>query len=123
MVLGLGGGCLELDPIEVAPLDALVDGTAFPAFRMIQEKKSMFKQWNMLLIILTYSLVIPGTFLARTGVLSSIHAFSQSSMSGFLCIFIGLTLIISIALLTYRWRDLKAEVEMSSWLSREALSC
>ncbi|HEY5157392.1 MAG TPA: cytochrome c biogenesis protein CcsA, partial [Anaerolineales bacterium] len=119
-VLGWGG-FWNWDPIEVAPLMPWLTGTAFLHSVMIQEKKGMFKQWNMLLIILTYSLVILGTFLARTGVLSSIHAFSQSSIGPVFFVFIGLTLIISIALLIYRWKDLKAEVEMSSWFSREAL--
>ena len=119
-VLGWGG-FWNWDPIEVAPLLPWLTGTAFLHSVMIQEKKGMFKQWNMLLIILTYSLVILGTFLARTGVLSSIHAFSQSSIGPVFFVFIGLTMIISIALLIYRWKDLKAEVEMSSWFSREAL--
>jgi cytochrome c-type biogenesis protein CcmF len=96
-------------------------GTAFLHSVMIQEKKGMFKQWNMLLIILTYSLVIFGTFLTRSGVLSSIHAFSQSEIGPAFFVFIGSTFVISIALMIYRWKDLKADVEMRSWFSREAL--
>lgn len=82
----------------------------------------MFKQWNMLLIILTYSLVIFGTFLTRSGVLSSVHAFAQSAIGPMFFGFIGITFAISIALLISRWKDLRAEVEMSSFFSREALS-
>lgn len=81
----------------------------------------MFKQWNMLLVILTYSLVIFGTFLTRSGVLSSVHAFSQSAIGPMFFAYIGITFVISVALLIYRWKDLRAEVEMSSWVSREAL--
>jgi len=75
----------------------------------------------MLLIILTYSLVIFGTFLTRSGVLSSVHAFAQSAIGPMFFIFIGATFIISIALLIYRWGSLRGEVVMKSLLSREAL--
>jgi cytochrome c-type biogenesis protein CcmF len=88
---------------------------------MIQEKRGMFKQWNMLLIILTYALVIFGTFLTRSGVLSSVHAFSESAIGPMFFVFIGVTFVTSVALLIYRWKDLKAEVEMHSLFSREAL--
>jgi cytochrome c-type biogenesis protein CcmF len=96
-------------------------GTPFLHSVMIQEKRGMLKQWNMLLIILTYSLVIFGTFLTRSGVLSSVHAFAQSAIGPMFFIFIGVTFIISMSLLIYRWSDLRAEVEMKSLLSREAL--
>jgi cytochrome c-type biogenesis protein CcmF len=96
-------------------------GTPFLHSVIIQEKRGMLKQWNMLLIILTYSLVIFGTFLTRSGVLSSVHAFSESAFSPIFFIFIGLTFAISIGLLIYRWGDLRAEGEMKSLLSREAL--
>jgi len=88
---------------------------------MIQEKRGMLKQWNMLLIILTYSLVIFGTFLTRTGVLSSVHAFAQSAIGPAFFAFIGVTFVVSVALLIYRWPDLRGETEMKSMLSREAL--
>jgi cytochrome c-type biogenesis protein CcmF len=88
---------------------------------MIQEKRGMFKHWNMLLIILTYDLVIFGTFLTRSGVLSSVHAFAESAIGPLFFVFIGLTLITSIALIFYRWDMLKSETKMTSLLSREAL--
>jgi cytochrome c-type biogenesis protein CcmF len=75
----------------------------------------------MILIILTYALVIFGTFLTRSGVLSSVHAFAQSAIGPAFFIFIGFTFITSIALLIYRWPDLHGETEMKSVLSREAL--
>jgi cytochrome c-type biogenesis protein CcmF len=74
----------------------------------------------MLLIIFTYSLVIFGTFLTRSGVLSSVHAFAQSAIGPMFFAFIGITFITSTALLIYRWKDLKAEMEMTSVFSREA---
>lgn len=81
----------------------------------------MLKHWNMLLIILTYALVIFGTFLTRSGVLSSVHAFAQSAIGPLFFSFIGLTLITSVALLIHRWGKLKSETQMTSMLSREAL--
>jgi cytochrome c-type biogenesis protein CcmF len=88
---------------------------------MIQEKRGLFKHWNMLLIILTYALVVFGTFLTRSGVLSSVHAFAQSAIGPLFFIFIGLTLITSVALLIHRWESLRSETQMTSMLSREAL--
>jgi cytochrome c-type biogenesis protein CcmF len=119
-VLGWGG-YWGWDPVEIAALMPWLAGTPFLHSVMIQEKRGMLKQWNMLLIILTYSLVIFGTFLTRSGVLSSVHAFAQSAIGPMFFIFIGVTFIISMSLLIYRWSDLRAEVEMKSLLSREAL--
>jgi cytochrome c-type biogenesis protein CcmF len=81
----------------------------------------MLKHWNMLLIILTYDLVIFGTFLTRSGVLSSVHSFAQSAIGPLFFAFIGFTLITSVALIIYRWSSLRSETEMTSMLSREAL--
>ena len=119
-VLGWGG-YWGWDPVEIAALMPWLAGTPFLHSVMIQEKRGMLKQWNMLLIILTYSLVIFGTFLTRSGVLSSVHAFAQSAIGPMFFIFIGVTFVISISLLIRRWSDLRAEVEMKSLLSREAL--
>ena len=119
-VLGWGG-FWGWDPVEIAALMPWLTGTAFLHSVMIQEKRGMLKQWNMLLIILTYSLVIFGTFLTRTGVLSSVHAFAQSAIGPAFFAFIGVTFVVSIALLIYRWPDLRGETEMKSMLSREAL--
>jgi cytochrome c-type biogenesis protein CcmF len=119
-VLGWGG-YWGWDPVEIAAFMPWLTGTAFLHSVMIQEKRGMFKHWNMLLIILTYSLVIFGTFLTRSGVLSSVHAFAQSAIGPLFFTFIGLSLITSVALLIYRWEGLKSETTMTSMLSREAL--
>jgi cytochrome c-type biogenesis protein CcmF len=119
-VLGWGG-YWAWDPVEISALMPWLTGTAFLHSVMIQEKRGMFKQWNMLLIILTYALVIFGTFLTRSGVLSSVHAFAQSAIGPMFFAFIGITFVTSVALLIFRWKDLRAEVEMSSLFSREAL--
>ncbi len=119
-VLGWGG-FWGWDPVEIAALMPWLTGTAFLHSVMIQEKRGMLKHWNMLLVILTYDLVIFGTFLTRSGVLSSVHAFAQSAIGPLFFGFIGFTLITSVALLIYRWGSLRSETEMTSMLSREAL--
>ncbi len=119
-VLGWGG-YWGWDPVEIAALMPWLTGTAFLHSVMIQEKRGMLKHWNMILIILTYDLVLFGTFLTRSGVLSSVHAFAESEIGPMFFIFIGFTFVVSIALLIYRWGDLKSETEMKSMLSREAL--
>jgi cytochrome c-type biogenesis protein CcmF len=119
-VLGWGG-YWGWDPVEIAAFMPWLTGTAFLHSVMIQEKRGMLKHWNMILIILTYDLVIFGTFLTRSGVLSSVHAFAQSSIGPAFFAFIGLTFIISLSLLLRRWNELKSETEMTSLLSREAL--
>jgi cytochrome c-type biogenesis protein CcmF len=119
-VLGWGG-FWGWDPVEIAALMPWLTGTAFLHSVMIQEKRGLLKQWNMILIILTYALVIFGTFLTRSGVLSSVHAFAQSAIGPAFFAFIGITFITSIALLIRRWPELHAETELKSMLSREAL--
>lgn len=119
-VLGWGG-YWGWDPVEISALMPWLTGTAFLHSVMIQEKKGMLKHWNMILIILTFDLVIFGTFLTRSGVLSSVHAFAQSEIGPLFFVFIGFTFVVSIAMLIYRWGDLRAETEMNSMLSREAL--
>ena len=119
-VLGWGG-YWGWDPVEIAAFMPWLTGTAFLHSVMIQEKRGMLKHWNMVLIILTYDLVIFGTFLTRSGVLSSVHAFAQSAIGPLFFVFIGLTFIVSVALLLKRWGELKSEGEMTSMFSREAL--
>ena len=119
-VLGWGG-YWGWDPVEIAAFMPWLTGTAFLHSVMIQEKRGMLKHWNMLLVILTYDLVIFGTFLTRSGVLSSVHSFAQSAIGPLFFAFIGFTLIASVALIIYRWSSLRSETEMTSMLSREAL--
>ena len=119
-VLGWGG-YWGWDPVEIAAFMPWLTGTAFLHSVMIQEKRGMLKHWNMLLIILTYDLVIFGTFLTRSGVLSSVHAFAQSAIGPMFMGFVALTLVSSIGLIIYRWDSLRSETQMTSLLSREAL--
>lgn len=119
-VLGWGG-YWGWDPVEIAAFMPWLTGTAFLHSVMVQEKKGMLKQWNMVLIVLTYALVIFGTFLTRSGVLSSVHSFAQSAIGPLFFAFIGITLIASVSLLIQRWEALKGENRLSSLLSRESL--
>lgn len=119
-VLGWGG-YWGWDPVEIAAFMPWLTGTAFLHSVMIQEKRGLFKRWNMVLIILTYSLVIFGTFLTRSGVLSSVHAFAQSAVGPLFFGFIGLTFVITLGLLLWRWNSLASEGQMTSLLSRESL--
>ncbi len=119
-VLGWGG-YWGWDPVEIAAFMPWLTGTAFLHSVMIQEKRGLLKHWNMVLVILTYDLVIFGTFLTRSGVLSSVHSFAQSAIGPAFFGFIALTFIASVGLLTRRWNELKAEGQMTSLLSREAL--
>ncbi len=119
-VLGWGG-YWGWDPVEIAAFMPWLTGTAFLHSVMIEEKRGMLKHWNMVLIILTYSLVIFGTFLTRSGVLSSVHAFAQSAIGPLFFAFIGITFVISLTLMLRRWDEFKSEAHLTSMLSREAL--
>jgi len=118
-VLGWGG-YWGWDPVEIAAFMPWLTGTAFLHSVMVQEKRGMLKRWNMVLIILTYALVIFGTFLTRSGVLSSVHAFAQSAIGPLFFAFIGITTVTSLSLLMHRWADLRSENQLNSFLSRES---
>ena len=117
-VLGWGG-YWGWDPVENAALMPWLTATPFLHSVMIQEKRGMLKRWNMFLVILTYDLMIFGTFLVRSGVLSSVHSFAQSAIGPLFFTFIALTFVASIYLLSRRWNELHTETQMTSWFSRE----
>jgi len=118
-VLGWGG-FWGWDPVENAALMPWLTGTAFLHSSMIQEKRGMLKRWNMILIILTYSLVIFGTFLTRSGVLSSVHSFAQSAIGPAFFAFIAFTFMASLILLAREWEHLQDENQLEGMLSRES---
>lgn len=119
-VLGWGG-FWGWDPVENAMLMPWLTGTAFVHSAMIQEKRGMLKVWNMILIILTYSLVIFGTFITRTGLVSSVHAFAKSALGPAFFVFIGITFLASMGLLFRRLDILRADHELEGLLSRESV--
>jgi cytochrome c-type biogenesis protein CcmF len=118
-VLGWGG-YWGWDPVENASLMPWLAGTAFLHSVMIQEKMRMFKMWNVFLIVLTYCLVILGTFIVRSGVISSVHSFAQSAIGPFFFGFIVIMFLFSAYWITVRRESLRAENHLVSYLSREA---
>jgi cytochrome c-type biogenesis protein CcmF len=118
-VLGWGG-YWAWDPVENASFMPWLAGTAFLHSVMIQEKRDMFKAWNMFLIILTYCLVIYGTFIVRSGVISSVHSFAQSAVGPMFFAFIAIMFIFSAYWVTKRRDQLASKNHLDSLLSREA---
>ena len=119
-VLGWGG-FWGWDPVENAMLMPWLTGTAFLHSVMMTEKRGMLKKWNMVLIILTYSLSLFGTFITRTGVISSVHAFAKTALGPAFFAFIGVTFLGSVTILYLRWDTLKSEHSLESFISREAV--
>jgi cytochrome c-type biogenesis protein CcmF len=118
-VLGWGG-YWAWDPVENAAFMPWLTGTAFLHSVMIQERRRMLKLWNLSLVILTFGLTMFGTFLTRSGVIASVHAFTQGSIGVFFLAFLGLTLVTAFGLLAWRWDLLRADGELDSVLSRES---
>ena len=118
-VLGWGG-YWGWDPVENASLIPWLVGTAYLHSVMMQESRGMLKRWNMALIILTFALVIEGTFLTRSGVLSSVHSFAQSAIGPLFLGFIAIMFAISFYLFIDRWNDLRSDHQLDSLVSRES---
>jgi cytochrome c-type biogenesis protein CcmF len=118
-VLGWGG-YWAWDPVENAAFMPWLTGTAFLHSVMIQERRRMLKLWNIGLVILTFSLTLFGTFLTRSGVIASVHAFTQGSIGAFFLAFLSLVVLTALALLAWRWDALAAEGELDSVVSRES---
>ncbi len=114
------GGYWAWDPVENAAFMPWLAATAFIHSVMIQEKKGMLKKWNMALIILTFFLAIFGTFITRSGIISSVHSFAQSDIGPLFLGFIAFILLFSFGMFLYRIKDLEAENRFDSILSRES---
>src|SRR3989440_1497552 len=128
IVLGAGwayhvlgwGGYWNWDAVENASLLPWLAGTAFLHSVMMQEKKGMMKVWNIVLVSATFFLCIFGTFLTRSGVVSSVHAFAQSPIGKFFVWFLALGIALTIFLILDRLEYLKSESELESVISRES---
>ncbi len=114
------GGYYAWDPVENAALMPWLAATAFLHSVMVQEKKGMLKVWNMLLVILAFTLSLFGTFLTRSGVLNSIHSFTESSIGPWFLGFICFVVASSLALLFKRLPLLRSKTKLESLVSREA---
>lgn len=118
-VLGWGG-YWGWDPVENASLLPWITATAFLHSVMMQEKKGMMKVWNMVLVSSTFFLCIFGTFLTRSGVVQSVHAFAQSSLGRYFVTFLAIGIAATLYLILNRLDYLKSEAQLESVLSRES---
>jgi cytochrome c-type biogenesis protein CcmF len=114
------GGYWAWDPVENASLMPWLASTAFLHSVMVQEKKGMLKIWNMVLVITAFTLSIFGTFLTRSGVVSSVHSFAQSPIGKYFVIFLAFQVAVSVAFLIYRRKELAPEAKLESFVSRES---
>src|SRR5437763_1329575 len=115
------GGYWAWDPVENAGLLPWFTATAFLHSVMVQERRSMLRVWNVTLVIVTFFLTIFGTFMTRSGVVSSVHAFGEDpALARMFTAFMIAILIFSFGLVIYRLPLLRARNELDSWVSREA---
>ncbi len=114
------GGYWGWDPVENASLMPWLTATAYLHSVMIQEKRGMLKVWNLVLVMLTFLLSILGTFITRSGIIQSVHAFGVSAMGPYFLVFMAATLLIFLWLVLSRLDDLKEENELDSLVSRES---
>ena len=114
------GGYFAWDPVENAALMPWLAATAFLHSVMIQEKRGMLKIWNVLLVVGAFALALFGTFLTRSGILSSIHSFTEGSIGPWFLAFIGLVIAGSTVLIVSRLPLLRSKTRLESPVSREA---
>jgi cytochrome c-type biogenesis protein CcmF len=115
------GGYWAWDPVENASFMPWLTATAFLHSVMIQERKNMLKVWNISLIITSYALTLFGTFLVRSGVLTSVHAFANSNLGLYFLIFMGVAVIGGLYVLMSRYSLLKRSAgEFTSFVSKES---
>ena len=115
------GGYWAWDPVENASFMPWLTVTAFLHSVMIQERKQMLKVWNLSLIILSYSLTLFGTFLVRSGVLTSVHAFGDSNLGTYFLIFMAFAVIFAMYVMMSRYQLLKKDSgQFESFLSKES---
>ena len=118
-VLGWGG-YWGWDPVENASLMPWLTGTAFLHSVMMQEKRGMLKIWNIWLVFATFWLAILGTFLTRSGIISSVHAFAQSSIGDWFAWFLAITLIVFVFFFLRNKSELRSDHKLESLASRES---
>jgi len=119
-VLGWGG-YWAWDPVENASFMPWLTATAALHSIMVEERRGLLRTWTLALVVATFLLTLLGTFLTRSGVLSSVHAFAEGLVGPFFLGFLGLALLVSLALLAWRHERLRAPGRLDSPLSRETL--
>lgn len=118
-VLGWGG-YWAWDPVENAAFMPWLTASAFLHSVIIQEKRNMLKVWNMILVILSFLLTLTGTFMTRSGIVSSVHAFAQSDIGTYFFVFLAFWIAVSVSMLIYRLPALKSKSVFDSMVSRES---
>jgi cytochrome c-type biogenesis protein CcmF len=113
------GGYWAWDPVENASLLPWLTGTAFLHSAIVQEKRGMLKAWNVVLVTLTFVLTLLGTFLTRSGVLWSIHAFANGQLGAYFLVFLGIVVVLSTMLIIWRAPVLKADRKFEAVVSKE----
>ncbi|MFQ5877243.1 MAG: heme lyase CcmF/NrfE family subunit [Acidobacteriota bacterium] len=114
------GGYWAWDPVENASLIPWLTCTAFLHSVMIEERKKMLRVWNLSLVIMSFLLAVLGTFITRSGVISSVHSFTKSDIGPMFAGFLLLCTLSSLGLLLYRLPALKSEARLDSFVSRES---
>lgn len=115
------GGIWIWDPVENAAFMPWLLATAFLHSVMVQERRGMLRVWNMSLVVLTFVFAVFGTFLTRSGIVQSVHAFGESTLGPYFLGFIAVVLVGSFALIVSRIPDLRSRHTLESFLSREAV--
>jgi cytochrome c-type biogenesis protein CcmF len=113
------GGYWGWDPVENSSLIPWLVGTAFVHSAIIQERRDMFRAWNVLLAVLTFVLTVFATFVTRSGLIQSVHAFAQSPIGYYYLGYMLLVLAVTVGLVLARRQELKGEGELGDLLSRE----
>ncbi|HZJ00507.1 MAG TPA: heme lyase CcmF/NrfE family subunit [Gemmatimonadaceae bacterium] len=114
------GGYWAWDPVENASLLPWLVNTAFLHSIMVQEKRGMLRKWNVTLVVSTFLLSIFGTFITRSGIISSVHSFAQSPVGNWFAAFLLLSIAVTAYLVSTRLKDLEARASLESMVSREA---
>jgi len=115
------GGFWAWDPVENSSFLPWLTATALLHSVMVQERKGMLKVWNIFLCVLTYALTVFGTFLTRSGIVQSVHAFASTDIGWVFLTYLALILLVALGLVLYRRVELKPERTIESLFSREAV--
>ena len=115
------GGFWAWDPVENSSFLPWLTGTAFLHSVMVQQRRGMLRFWNAVLSVLTYGLTVFGTFLTRSGIVQSVHAFAETDIGWVFLLYLFFIALISITLIFYRRSELRPENRLESYFSREAV--
>jgi cytochrome c-type biogenesis protein CcmF len=113
------GGYWGWDPVENSSLIPFLVGTAFVHSAILQERRDMFRAWSVLLAVLTFALTVFATFVTRSGLIQSVHAFAESPIGWYYLGYICLILAVTVGLMLARRQELRGKGELGDLLSRE----